>query len=256
MSLDRVSIGVPGALPGDVVRDLAARVESLGFRGLWINDTPTGNSLDGLAAAAESTSTLALGTGVIPVDRRSASEIIRGIQNLDASRLAIGVGSGGPRDALARVADAVSELKASTSARVFVGALGPRMRLLAAQHADGVLFNWLTPAAAGEAMGDLRRDAASRAVRGVLYVRTIVEASARPALEAEAAAYASYPSYAANFERIGATAIETTLDDTNFVAKLGEYANAVDEVVLRAITPTGWRDDFIRFVEKAAALVA
>lgn len=254
MNLDRVSIGVPGALAAEVVRDLAARIESLGFRGLWINDTPSGDSLAGLAAASELTTTLVLGTGVIPVDRRPASEIIRGIRNLDASRLAIGIGSGGPHDALARVAEAVSELKAATSARVFVGALGPRMRLLAAQQADGALFNWLTPAAAGEAMSDLRRDA-SGAVRGVLYVRTIVEASARPALEAEAAAYDSYPSYAANFTRIGATAIETTIDDTNFVTKLGEYADTVDEVVLRAITPTGSREEFIRFVEKVAGLL-
>ena len=254
MNLDRVSIGVPGALHPDAVRDLAARVESLGFRGLWINDTPTGDSLVGLAAATESTTTLVLGTGVIPVDRRPASEIVRGIQQLDASRLVIGIGSGGPHHALARVGDAVAQLKAATSVPVFVGALGPRMRLLAAQHADGVLFNWLTPAAAGEAMKDLRRDAASRAVRGVLYVRTIVDPSARSALETEAAAYASYPSYAANFERIGATALETTMDDINFAGRLAEYVEAVDEVVLRAITPTGSLDDLIRFVGKAASL--
>jgi len=253
VNLDRVSIGVPGALHADAVRDLAARVEALGFRGLWINDTPAGDSLVALAAAAESTSTLMLGTGVIPVDRRPASEIIRGIQQLDASRLVIGIGSGGPRNALSRVADAVAELKAGTSTPVFVGALGPRMRQLAAEHADGALFNWLTPKAAGEAMRDLRRDAASRAVRGVLYVRTIVEASARLALETEAAAYASYPSYAANFERIGATALETTIDDTTFDGKLAEYVEVVDEVVLRAITPTGSREDLIRFVEKAAS---
>ncbi|MGV8883441.1 MAG: LLM class flavin-dependent oxidoreductase [Rhodoglobus sp.] len=253
MNLERISIGVPGALAADVVRDLAARIEVLGFRGLWINDTPTGDSLAGLAAASESTSRLMLGTGVIPVDRRPAPEILRGIAGLDASRLVIGIGSGGPRDALSRVADAVAELKSSTSAPVLVGALGPRMRKLAAESADGILFNWLTPDAAVEAMNDLRRDA-SRAVRGVLYVRTIVDAAARPALEAEAAAYASYPSYAANFERIGATALETTLDYTNFVAKLGEYTDSVDEVVLRAITPTGSHADLIRFVETAASL--
>jgi len=254
MNLDRVSIGVPGALAADVVRDLASRIEDLGFRGLWINDTPTGDSLAGLAAASESTSRLMLGTGVIPVDRRSAHEILRGIAGLDASRLVIGIGSGGPRDALSRVADAVAELKSSTSAPVLVGALGPRMRKLAAEAADGILFNWLTPGAARDAMDDLRREA-SGAVRGVLYVRTIVDAAARPALEAEAAAYASYPSYAANFERIGATALETTLDDTNFLAKLGEYTDSVDEVVLRAITPTGSHADLIRFVETAASLL-
>jgi alkanesulfonate monooxygenase SsuD/methylene tetrahydromethanopterin reductase-like flavin-dependent oxidoreductase (luciferase family) len=127
------------------------------------------------------------------------------------------------------------------------------MRKLAAENADGILFNWLTPDAALDAMSDLRRQA-SGAVRGVLYVRTIVDAAARPALEKEAAAYASYPSYAANFERIGATALETTLDETNFVAKLGEYTESVDEVVLRAITPTGSYADLIRFVETAASL--
>lgn len=254
MNLERISIGVPGALAADVVRDLAARIEGLGFHGLWINDTPTGDSLAGLAAASESTSRLMLGTGVIPIDRRPAREIVRGIAGLDSSRLVIGIGSGGPRDALSRVTAAVAELKSSTSVPVLVGALGPRMRKLAAENADGILFNWLTPGAALDAMGDLRREA-SGAVRGVLYVRTIVDAAARPALEKEAAAYASYPSYAANFERIGATALETTLDETNFVAKLGEYADVVDEVVLRAITPTGSHADLIRFVETAASLI-
>lgn len=252
MNLDRVSIGVPGALEAPVVRELAARVESLGFRGLWINDTPTGDSLAGLAAAAESTSRLVLGTGVIPVDRRPAGEIARGISDLDASRLVIGIGSGGAKDALSRVAAAVSELKDATTAPVLVGALGPKMRRLAAEKADGALFNWLTPAAAADAMAQLERDA-SGAVRGVLYARTITEEAARSALEAEAAAYASYPSYAANFERIGATALETTIDHSQLASRVGEYTSVVDELVLRAITPTGSLDDLLRFVETVAA---
>ena len=76
MDLSRVSIGLPGATPHELVSALAPRIEQLGLRGLWLNDTPGGDSLAGLRAAAAATSVLRLGTGVIPLDRRSARGIL------------------------------------------------------------------------------------------------------------------------------------------------------------------------------------
>jgi len=122
------------------------------------------------------------------------------------------------------------------------------MRRLAAEHADGVLLNWLTPAAAAAATADLRRDARGRPVRAVLYVRTIAEETARGTLDREAARYDRVPSYAANFERLGFRAIEATIDDA---AGLARY-DVLDEVVLRAITPTGSLAELERFVEVVA----
>ena len=249
IDLGRVSIGLTGDTPPEVLRDLAPRIEAAGFRGLWLNDTPAGDSLVGLQAAAEATSTLRLGTGVIPVDRSPAPEILARLGDLPLDRVAIGIGSGGPVDALARVAAAVASLHGH-GVTVLVGALGPRMRALGAAQADGLLLSWLTPAAAAQAMADLHRDSTGRPARGVLYARTIVDADALPALQAEADRYGSYPQYAANFARLGIRPIDASIDGSVALsARIGEYTAIVDELVLRVITASGTLTSYQRFVE-------
>ncbi|MCU1578377.1 MAG: N5,N10-methylene tetrahydromethanopterin reductase [Rhodoglobus sp.] len=254
MDLRRVSIGLPGATAHESLRELAPRIEAAGFRGLWLNDTPGGDSLAGVEVAAAVTTTLALGTGVIPLDRRPASEIVARLDGLPVHRLTIGIGSGGPDQALARVAGAIDILRAH--APVLVGALGPKMRRLAAERAGGVLLNWLTPATAAAAVDDLRRDATGRPVRAVLYARTIVAPEALPALEAEAAGYQSSGSYAANFERLGIRAIDATIDGSApgaLVTRAGEYLESVDELVLRVVTGSTALGSYLRFIEAVVA---
>lgn len=256
MRLSGVSIGVAGALDHDIIAALAPRVESLGFRGLWLNDTPDGDALSGLAVAAAVTSTLRLGTGVIPLDRRGSSEIVGALGGLPQGRLTIGIGSGAARRPLGLMTRGVRELTERSEASIIVGALGPKMRRMAAETADGVLFNWLTPGAAADAADDLRRDAAGREVRSVLYVRTAMTPDARGALRAEAERYGSIPSYAANFERIGASAIQTTIDGSVPGALddgLAEYGRHVDEVVLRAITAEPSLTAYLDFVSRVAS---
>ena len=60
----------------------------------WVNDTPGADSLERLAAAACVTSRIRLGTGVIPLDRRPAGEIIARVRELalPTERLILGVG--------------------------------------------------------------------------------------------------------------------------------------------------------------------
>ena len=241
-----VSIGITGRTDAATVRTLAALIERLGFHALWINDIPGGDSLAGLRIAADATTTLGLATGVIPLDRRPVDTL--DLRGLPADRTVLGIGSGGARHPLALVRDGIAALRQATDAAVVVGALGPRMRRLAAEEADGVLLNWLTPDVAAEATAELRRDAGARTARSILYVRTIAEEAARPALEAEAARYETVPSYAANFERAGIQAIDATVDDA---ARLGAF-DVVDEVVLRAITPTGSLAELARFAETTA----
>ncbi len=55
-------------------------------------------------------------------------------------------------------------------------------------------------------------------------------------LEREAAQYASYPAYAANFARLGVEAIDTTLPQRgeDLAAGVNAYRGGVDELVLRA----------------------
>jgi alkanesulfonate monooxygenase SsuD/methylene tetrahydromethanopterin reductase-like flavin-dependent oxidoreductase (luciferase family) len=243
----QLSIGLPGTTDHAIVEALSPRIERLGFHALWLNDNPGGDSLEGLRVAAGVTSTLALGSGVIPLDRRPADSL--DFDGLPAERLTIGIGSGGPDGGLARVLDALDELASSTDARLVVGALGPRMRRIAAEQADGVLLNWLTPDAAAAAMADLHRDAHEREVTGSLYVRTIVDAGALPVLEHEAARYETNPNYAANFERLGIRAMDATIQQP---ADLVRYLAVVDEVVLRAITPGGTLAELETFVDTAA----
>ncbi|WP_136707486.1 LLM class flavin-dependent oxidoreductase [Agromyces sp. H66] len=241
-----VSIGIPGTTDPATIRALAPRIERLGFSALWLNDVPRGDSLAGLRVAATATETLRLATGVIPLDRRPADTL--DIGDLPTERTTIGIGSGAARHPLALVRDGIATVRRATDAAIVVGALGPRMRRLAAERADGVLFNWLTPAAAAEAMTELRDAAAGRAVRGVLYVRTIAEPAARAALEREAERYAAVPSYAENFERLGVRPIDTTI---SAAADLAAF-DVVDEVVLRAVTPAGSLAELEDFVEETA----
>jgi alkanesulfonate monooxygenase SsuD/methylene tetrahydromethanopterin reductase-like flavin-dependent oxidoreductase (luciferase family) len=258
-----MSIGVPGALGPDAVRRLAPRVEAAGFSGLWLNDSPQGDALAGVAAAGEATTRLRLGVGVIPVDRRPGPGILEDLRRtgVPEARLTLGIGSGQLRTgALAAVTEALAVLRQGSSAAVVVGALGPRMRRLGAERADGLLLSWLTPEVVADQAEQLRaagREAQGEAPRILLYARTIVDEAARSALEREAAQYASYPAYAANFARLGIAPIDTTLPGTgdDLAAGVAAYRRSVDELVLRAITPTGSIDDLLAFVDRAAALL-
>jgi alkanesulfonate monooxygenase SsuD/methylene tetrahydromethanopterin reductase-like flavin-dependent oxidoreductase (luciferase family) len=144
----RRGFGVAGALDQALVQIIAARVEQAGYDAFWANDTPNGDGLMALAAAAEVTSRVKLGVGVIPVDRQPADVILRKMRtlNLPADRVVLGIGSGGLRKGgLARVREAAQQLSEESGATVLVGALGPKMCRVAGEAADGVLLNWLTP---------------------------------------------------------------------------------------------------------------
>lgn len=252
--LAHVSIGVAAAIGPDAAARIAPAVEAAGLHALWVNDTPGHDALGVLAAVARVTDRLVLATGVLPVDRRGPAEILEriGALGLPADRLVVGVGSGAPSTgALERVRDAAAELRARTTARIVVGALGPRMRRLGAEASDGLLLSWLTPEIAARQAGEAR--AVSPRAHVALYVRAAVDPAAAARLDAETARYASYPAYAANFERLGIDAAETTLAPDDPGARLGRYRASVDEVVLRAITAGDDVDDYLRFVEAVAA---
>lgn len=246
-----VSIGVAGALGPDAIARIAPEVEAAGLHALWVNDTPDGDALAALAAAARTTATLTLATGVVPVDRRPVAEIARAARHLPHDRLVLGIGSGHARaGALARVRDAVGQLRQHTRARVIVGALGPKMRTLAARDADGPLLSWLTPAAARMQAADAHREGGHAHV--ALYVRTALDPAARSRLEEETDRYAGFPNYAANFARLDIAAADTVLTPDGFATGIRDYRDAVDEVVLRAITPGDDVADYAAFIEQAA----
>lgn len=252
-----VSIGLAGALGPDLIARLAPAVEAAGFAALWINDTPDGDAIAGLAAAAPVTERLVLATGVVPLDRRPAEGIAREVlaADLPQERLLLGIGSGaGRRGALARVGEAVASLRAQLDARVVVGGLGPRMRRLGVERGDGVLLNWVPAAEAAAQSESLRATAPSAHV--AVYVRTALDPAASGRLAAETARYASYPAYAANFARMGVDAAATTFPDERALGSgVPAYLDAVDEVVLRAVTPDDTLESYLGFIARAAALV-
>lgn len=258
-----ISIGVAAALGADAIGRLAPAVERAGFASLWVNDTPGADSLAALAAAAKTTSTLTLATGVVPIDRRPPAEIAEAVRStgVPPERLVLGIGSGGlRRGAVDAVEAAVGDLRGRAEladARIVVGALGPRMRALAASDADGVLLSWLTPDAAAAQASEQRAQAPRTHV--TLYVRTALDPSAEPLRDEEARRYGGYPAYAANFARLGIDPLDTVLpprDGRGFAEGAAAYAASVDELVLRAITSGGELDEYVRFVETAGALLA
>ncbi|WP_438352420.1 LLM class flavin-dependent oxidoreductase [Microbacterium sp. CJ88] len=251
-----VSLGIAGALGPEAAARIAPAAERAGFHALWINDTPGGDSLAAMEAAASVTDSLRLGTGVIALDRRSASEIAADVaaRGLPTDRLTIGIGSGQTgRGALALVRSGADDLRGA-GLRVMVGALGPRMRAVAVTHAAGTLLNWLTPETAAVQAAQLRAASSSTAV--VLYARTAMDAAADERLDEETARYASYPSYAANFARLGISAADTVVRAPGIAARVAAYRAHVDELVLRAITRTDDVADYLRFIDDAAAELA
>lgn len=252
--------GVAGALPAEIVMLLAGAAESGGYRTFWVNDTPQGDGLAKLKAAASVTSTIRLGVGVIPLDRQSAGVIAQRVLELGLpqDRLSLGIGSGGQGDALKRTGEGALHLQEELSAEIIIGALGPKMCALAGSHANGVLLNWLTPAYVPPSAA-ITEEAAEQAGRlepkiyG--YVRTALGAAAEAVFKQEAARYASYPAYAANFERMGTPAQDTAVTGetpAQIWAGLDQYTSELDETVVRAITAHETGEAYLELLTAAA----
>jgi alkanesulfonate monooxygenase SsuD/methylene tetrahydromethanopterin reductase-like flavin-dependent oxidoreductase (luciferase family) len=248
-----LSLGLAGSVDHGLLRALGPRLEAAGFHALWLNDTASGDALAGLAVVAEVTSTLTLATGVLPFDRRPAHEIVASVEHhgLPMDRLVLGVGSGGG-SRVGAVARELAHLQGALDVTIVLGALGPQMRSLGARMAEGLLLSWLSPEAAATAVSDSRR-AAEEVGRTypwtMLYARAAVDPGARAHLEAETAAYAGYPSYAANFARLGLAPADTTIGPDDVGTRVDSYLDVVDELVLRAISRSGTLDEILRFVE-------
>ena len=255
-----ISIGLAGATPAPTVRAVAQAAEDAGLQALWLNETAGVDALAGLADAAAVTQRLRLGVGVIPLDRFPAEAIAARVERvgIPPERLLLGVGSGGAAHARAVVAAGVEGLRSRTTAPIIVGGLGPLVRRVGAELGDGVLLNWLPPAAAAEA----RHEARAQATAGdrprphvALYVRTAVDAAGVPRRDAETVAYAGYPAYKANYARLGMDPFSTILPqpgDDSIGPGGAEYRDSgIDELVLRAMTFGDEIDDYVRFTEQA-----
>ena len=245
-TVQRRGFGVAGALDHAIIEALAPEAESLGYTSFWLNDTPDGDGLAGIARVAARTTTIRLGVGVIPVDRVPPADIARRVRDLGLppGRLILGIGSGSSPGGLARVRESVCQLRETIdpAVAIVVGALGPRMSALGGELGDAVLLNWLAPEGARVATGWVREGAAlaGRPTPFIAaYVRVALGDAARQRLRTESDRYAAYPSYAAHFSRLGTTAFATTVPartPAEVSSGLDRYAGLFDGLDVRAIT--------------------
>lgn len=247
--------GIAAAMPGEFVEPLAAAAEKSGFSTFWVNDTPGADGIEVLARASRVTSSIRLGVGVIPLDRRSPAAIVASIEGagIDSARLIVGVGSGGVhRGSLALVRDGITELRGRTASKIAIGALGPKMITLAGEIADAVVLNWLTPEWIPESLEAI--DHVNRANTEVVgYVRTSLPGG-REVLATEASRYESYPAYARHFERMGVSALGTCVFGESEVIQSGlaEFETQLDETVVRAIVGEQRLDSYLDLLNAAA----
>ncbi len=242
----------------EVIRAAARESEALGYTAFWVNHPGSTDGLAALAEAGRDTRRIELGIGVIPLHTRGPESILDGVRShgLPAARLLLGVGSPNP-GSLKRVRESVALLKAKLQTRVIVAALGPKMCRLAGEVADGVLFNWLTPEYARRS-ADLVRAGAAEAGRPVPKICAYVRAALGPAsgdrLAEEAGRYAKIPAYADHFARMGVKPADTGIaapTPEGIVAGLRKWQGAVDELVVRSITPNDTVEETLTLLRAA-----
>ena len=241
-----------------VIRAAAREAEAAGYTSFWVNYPGVVDGLAVLALAAAETTRIALGVGVVPLHTHGPDRIVADVRAnaLPLDRLLLGVGSPNPAS-LARVRTGIAALRAALPARLYVAALGPRMCHLAGEVADGVLFNWLTPEHARASAEWVRagaRAAGRPAPRLSAYVRVAVGAAGPAQLEVEGRRYAAIPAYAAHFARMAVPPVATAVAAATAAEvpeALARWEDAVDEVVVRAITPYDTIDETLALLQAA-----
>jgi alkanesulfonate monooxygenase SsuD/methylene tetrahydromethanopterin reductase-like flavin-dependent oxidoreductase (luciferase family) len=104
--------------PAETIRTLARAAEEAGYRGFWMNNPPGQDGLTPLSWAAQATSRITLGSGVIPVSvftpTASLDQLAR--LGLPRERYRLGIGSGAGPHPIQRVRAALRELRPAPAA--------------------------------------------------------------------------------------------------------------------------------------------
>ncbi|WP_135452687.1 TIGR03620 family F420-dependent LLM class oxidoreductase [Mycobacterium sp. DL99] len=230
-----------------VVADEARHAEDLGFSTLW----RSGN-LPMLAAAVRATTSIPVATGIIPVVRVPAAEVIATYTELrreHPDRFLVGLGGAhGPRP-MATLNAYLDELDAAdiTADRRVLAALGPNMLALARERAGGAYPYLVTPSYVTAARSALGPD---RMLTVLLMVMPVTDRETARRAAAEPLRFlTSQGGYRRNLIRQGFTAtdIDTVSDrlldgiaawgSPEVVAgRIAEYREAgADQVVLRIL---------------------
>jgi alkanesulfonate monooxygenase SsuD/methylene tetrahydromethanopterin reductase-like flavin-dependent oxidoreductase (luciferase family) len=249
--------GIAAAVDNETVKTIAQAAEEAGYSSFWVNDTPGADGLECLREAASVTDHIKLGVGVIPINRRSADSIAEDVVGYDLpqDRLWLGIGSPGPKGALANARAAIDTLHDKLECAVILAALGPRMVELSGEISDGVLLNWITPSYAATSRERIE-EAAKEAGRDAPIIMSYVRAGLLPEAEDEimvqANRYASVPAYGAHFDKQGVDAHLTVLRGKQpavLQAGIEEFEAVLDESVVRAITPDDEPDTILKLLD-------
>jgi alkanesulfonate monooxygenase SsuD/methylene tetrahydromethanopterin reductase-like flavin-dependent oxidoreductase (luciferase family) len=243
----------------DVVASTARATEELGYASFWLNHPGQTDGIGGLAPAAAATSTVDLGVGVVPLHLRGAESIVAGVREhaLPPDRLLLGIGTQGP-GAFRRARAGVAAIRSSLGCRVVMGALSEGACRLAGEIADGVVFNWLTPAHAARSATWVEEGAA-RAGRPrpalYAYIRVALGPDARARLETEGARYARNASYGAQFDAMASEPADTAVaaaSPDEVGEALAAWDGIVDQVVLRLLPATESLESHLALVRAGA----
>lgn len=196
-----IGIGISEDIPVAALQQLAQHVERRGFASLWTNEAQGRDALLVAHAWLQTTETLRVGTGVVPLWTRSAAQLamaVTTLQEAGGGRFVLGLGVSHPgtmqpwhdvefrrplsaaRDTLTileqllegETADVDGAVRSSHRFRLrvtprppaaprWLAAMGPRMLELAGTHADGALLNWASPAEVARATELVRRGASA-----------------------------------------------------------------------------------------------
>ena len=235
--VEGTAVALRDPLPWDGFAELARAAESLGYRAIFLPEIAGRDAFAALTALAGETSSLLLGTGIVPMRSRVPRLTAMGaatVNERSGGRAILGIGTGparkGALDALAMQIHQIRALLGGTPASlvvddleplslrspsavpVWIAGLGPRSMQLAGRIADGVLLNWCSPERVAQARLDIRAAAeeAGRdpdAVTIAVYVRACVDQddpmAALAAAKAATGEYASYPAYGRQFAAMG-----------------------------------------------------
>jgi probable F420-dependent oxidoreductase len=195
-----ITLGVQNGLRVEHLPEIATQAETLGYTELWSEEAGGGDAVTGIAAAAVTTRSVGLGTGIIPVFGRAPAVVAMeaaGLQLLSGGRFRLGLGASTstiatswrgevyerPLARLLEYVDVVRRLLAGEKVThhgqvhldgyrlqlpaplppvppIYLAALGERALTLAGQHADGVILGNMTPRGVAQSVETVRNAAA------------------------------------------------------------------------------------------------
>jgi probable F420-dependent oxidoreductase len=138
-----------------ITPELAAQIESLGYRAIWIGGSPDAD-LAWVDAALSGTESVQLATGIVNIWTAPAPAVAESFQRIESThpgRFLLGIGAGHhehtqdyakPYDALVSYLDELDAAMVPTSRRV-LAALGPRVLQLSAERSAGAHPYLTTP---------------------------------------------------------------------------------------------------------------